>query len=305
VTLDGQVQGAAGQGGEVRTGTSAAASSPGGAGGAERNGLVRVAERAGRLLGRVPAARWWFVGGTVVVAAAVVAGVAVVAGGGGPRSLSVLAPPVPTSAGPPRGLALIAQLSHDVPRYPEPGAETADGVVPGSWLGATSALPVIDSRPGWLRVRLARRPNFSTAWIRAADAHLVTSAYRIVVDVRSKRLLLYQNDKLALDAPAGVGTPDDPTPTGDFFLALFAPPPSPGYGDFVLVTSAHSTKITDWASSGDAIVGIHGPLGADAAIGAAGAAISHGCVRLHAADLARLRPVPAGTPISIVGSPVL
>jgi lipoprotein-anchoring transpeptidase ErfK/SrfK len=164
---------------------------------------------------------------------------------------------------------------------------------------------VIDARPGWLRVMLAQRPNFSTAWIRAANAHLVTSAYRIVIDLPNRRLLLLDGESVVLDAPAGVGTPDDPTPPGNFFVALFAPPPGPGYGDFVLVTSAHSNQITDWESSGDAIIGIHGPLGADAAIGTTGAAVSHGCIRLHLADLDQLRDVPAGSPILISATPVL
>lgn len=204
----------------------------------------------------------------------------------------------------PPGVTLIAQLSRDVDRFSSPDDGSRDGVVPGQWRGAPAALPVIDSRPGWLRVRLAQRPNFSTAWIRTTDARLVTSPYRIAIDVETKRLRLYDRGKVTLDAPAGVGTADDPTPTGEFFVALFAPPPGPGYGDFVVVTSAHSTSITDWDSSGDAIVGIHGPLGAEDAIGDSGARLSHGCVRLHLPDLAALRAVPAGSPISISGSPV-
>jgi L,D-transpeptidase catalytic domain len=265
-----------------------------------------VTARVGRLALRLAPARAWLAAGAAAVVAIVALSVALFAGGGGSGSAPTAYPAAPrTSPALPPGLTLIAQLGHDVPRYTRPDARSVAGTVPGSWLGAPSALPVIDARPGWLRVRLAQRPNFSTAWVRATDARLVTSAYRIVVDVPSRHLLLYRDNKLALDLPAGVGTPDDPTPTGDFFVASFAPPPGPEYGDFVLVTSAHSTQITDWENSGDAIVGIHGPLGADAAIGTTGAAVSHGCVRLHAADLVKLRPVPAGTPISIVGSPVL
>ena len=53
--------------------------------------------------------------------------------------------------------------------------------------------------------------------------------------------------------------------------------------------------------TGDAVIGIHGPLGEDSQIGTAGARISHGCIRLHDKDLLRLRQVPPGTPIDIVG----
>jgi len=38
----------------------------------------------------------------------------------------------------------------------------------------------------------------------------------------------------------------------------------------VIVTSAHSNTITDWDNSGDAMIAIHGPLGADAEIGTTG-----------------------------------
>jgi lipoprotein-anchoring transpeptidase ErfK/SrfK len=112
---------------------------------------------------------------------------------------------------------------------------------------------------------------------------------------------LYNHAQEVGNFPAGIGTPTDPTPTGHFFVVLLAAPPSPGYGPFVIVTSAHSNAISDWEESGDAITAIHGPLGADAAIGTTGARISHGCIRLHNADLAQLRDVPAGTPIDIVG----
>jgi len=51
-------------------------------------------------------------------------------------------------------------------------------------------------------------------------------------------------------------------------------------------------------------VAIHGPLGADAAIGTTGVAVSHGCVRLHDANLAQLRVVPSASPVQIISSAV-
>lgn len=57
------------------------------------------------------------------------------------------------------------------------------------------------------------------------------------------------------------------------FVAVLEESPSAGYGPFILVTSAHSEAIGDWEGSGDAV--------------------------------ARLRPVPVGTPITITAwSPV-
>src|SRR5487761_1666170 len=100
-----------------------------------------------------------------------------------------------------------------------------------------------------------------------------------------------------MDAPAGIGTGTDPTPPGQFFVAFFEQTLGPGYGPFILVTSAHSDAISDWENSGDAVIGIHGPLGAD--IGSAGATVSHGCIRLPVNDLVRLAGLPAGTPVAI------
>ena len=172
--------------------------------------------------------------------------------------------------------------------------------VPGAWLGAASVLPVIAQQPGWVEVRLAQRPNGSIAWVPAGDVSLATDSYRIVVDLRTKHLQLFNHGQEAADFPAGIGVNADPTPSGAFFVALFAQAPSPGYGPFVIVTSAHSNTISDWEASGDALTAIHGSLGSDAAIGTTGAEVSNGCVRLHDADLARLRDVPAGTPIDIM-----
>jgi lipoprotein-anchoring transpeptidase ErfK/SrfK len=176
------------------------------------------------------------------------------------------------------------------------------GTVPASWYGRPSVLPVVATRPGWVQVRLAQRPNGSTAWLPASDVTLGRTPYRIVVNNTTARLALYERGHLVFSAPAGVGTTDDPTPTGEFFVAFDEQPPqpNPGYGPFIIVTSAHSPAISDWENSGDAIIGIHGPLGEDSEIGTAGARISHGCVRLHDEALERLTEVPPGTPIDVV-----
>ncbi len=211
----------------------------------------------------------------------------------------------------PPGVTLIAMLGRDVTRYAAPDG-AAVGTVPGRWRDAVAALPVIDQRPGWLRVRLAQRPNGSTGWVRRSDVGLTTSPYRIEIDARSARLRLFDDDAKVMDVPAGVGTRQHPTPTGDYFVALAAPSPGPGFGDVVLVTSAHSPTATDYDATLDASVAILGPLGADREIGVdgeagvdgerrqAGARVSRGCVRLHPADLGRLRVVPAGTPVDIL-----
>jgi len=180
-----------------------------------------------------------------------------------------------------------------------PGGPTSF-VLARRWHGARLTLPVLGRSPGWLHVRLPGRPNGSMGWIRLAAASLARSPYVIVVNLAARHLRLYDRGHRVLDAPAGIGTRQFPTPTGTFFVGLFAAAPSPAWGPFVIVTTAHSERITDWESSGDALVAIHGPLGSDAQIGATGAAVSHGCVRLHVADLKRLRVVGAGSLVLVV-----
>ncbi len=211
--------------------------------------------------------------------------------------------PLPAVVSVPKGTTLLAGIRVPTPDYAAPvakGAGSPIGTIPTIWHASALSLPVIAQKPGWLDVRLPQRPNGQTAWIRSTMPTLSYTGYAITVNVTTMRVRLYLRNKLILNAPAGVGAPWDPTPTGQFFVAYLAQPPNPGYGPFVLVTSAHSNAITDWESSGDAEIGIHGPLGMDAAIGTTGARISHGCVRLHVSDLVKLRNVPLGTPVSII-----
>jgi lipoprotein-anchoring transpeptidase ErfK/SrfK len=200
--------------------------------------------------------------------------------------------PVPAST-------VVATAHGAIPRFASPGGPE-DGTVPATWFSAPSILPVIATRPGWVQVRLAQRPNESTTWVLASDVTLATTPYGIVIDLASRQLTLYQDAKAVFSAPVGIGTATYPTPPGHYFVAFFAAPPNPGYGAFVIVTSDHSDTITDWEQSGDALIAIHGPLGSDADIGTTGAAVSHGCIRMHEPDLLRLRQVPAGSPVEIL-----
>jgi lipoprotein-anchoring transpeptidase ErfK/SrfK len=207
---------------------------------------------------------------------------------------------------------VLATVLRTANRYARPGllaagtvsaSKAAVNTVPATWFERPSVLPVVATRPGWVEVRLAQRPNGSTAWLPSSDVTLGSTPYRIVINEATTQLALYDAGRLVFSAPAGVGTASDPTPTGDFFVAFDEQPPqpNPGYGPFIMVTSAHSPAISDWDGSGDAVIGIHGPLGDDTEIGTTGARISHGCVRLHDQDLEKLAAVPPGTPVEVVG----
>jgi lipoprotein-anchoring transpeptidase ErfK/SrfK len=222
-----------------------------------------------------------------------------------PAALSPVSPgplAVRHPATPPSGTTMLAAVRRASPRYAAPGMR-APGEVAATWWGAPSVLPVVATRPGWVEVRLAQRPNGSTAWLPASDVTLSSTRYLITIDLATMRLALYSGGQQVFSAPAGIGTVTDPTPTGHYFVAFTEPPPqpNPGYGPFILVTSAHSQAISDWEDSDEAVIGIHGTLGDDSLIGTAGARISHGCIRLHMSALLKLRGVPPGTPIDIFG----
>jgi lipoprotein-anchoring transpeptidase ErfK/SrfK len=195
----------------------------------------------------------------------------------------------------------VAATDGAIPGYPAPD-QPSNMTVPATWYGYPTVLPVIATQAGWLEVRLAQRPNGSTTWVQSSQVTLSTTPYAMVLDLSTEHLTVYENGTQVDDFAAGIGTPDDPTPTGSFFMTMKVPPPDPSYGAFVLATSDHSDSITDWENSGDAIIGIHGPITSydDELIGTTGAAISHGCVRLHDADLAQLANIPAGTPLNII-----
>jgi lipoprotein-anchoring transpeptidase ErfK/SrfK len=201
----------------------------------------------------------------------------------------------------PHGTTRLATVRHAVTGYAWPGRH-AVAKVPATWYGYRSVLPVVAMTPGWVRVRLAQRPDGSMAWIPASDVTLGSTPYAIVIDSKTMHLALYDLGRKVFSAPAGIGAPDDPTPRGQFFVAFVESPPVPndGYGPFIIVTSAHSNAIKNWEGSGDAVMGIHGPLGEDREIGTSGARISHGCIRLHLSALRRLSAIPPGTPVTVI-----
>jgi lipoprotein-anchoring transpeptidase ErfK/SrfK len=195
---------------------------------------------------------------------------------------------------------IVATPTEAVQGYASPGGPPTV-MVPRTLFGATLSLPVIGYQAGYSDVRLPTRPDGSTAWIKNSSLVFSETPWAIVVHLATTHLTLYRSGKAVATMPVGVGTAVDPTPTGSFFLVLDERPLGPGYGPFIMVTSAHSHAIRNWAGSGDAWVAIHGPLGAGPEIGTTGARVSHGCVRLHTADVGRFRGVLPGSPIYVIG----
>jgi L,D-transpeptidase catalytic domain len=148
----------------------------------------------------------------------------------------------------------------------------------------------------WVHIRLPVLPNDQTAWVRrrALGGYRFVHTRLIVDRERFIATLLYDG-RAVFRASVGVGRPESPTPSGQFYvrdkLSGFG---NPFYGPIAYGTSARSAVLTDWPGGG--FVGIHGTNEPDLIPGR----ISHGCIRMRNYDILRLsRLMPVGTPLTI------
>ena len=231
--------------------------------------------------------------------------VAACGGRGGDAPADGVGPPAPpptattsAPAGVDAGTAQVARPTGPVAVAPAPGAAPTLELPATTGFGSPRALLVVDRQGDWLQVALPERPNGSTGWLRLDDTvELREVDERVEIDLAARTLTLYDGGTEVLTTPVAVGSPDAPTPTGDFYVIdkLATGDPDHAYGPFAFGLSAHADVLTEFAG-GDGQVGVHG-TNDPASIGQA---VSHGCVRVPndvAAELdARL---PLGTPVRI------
>lgn len=150
----------------------------------------------------------------------------------------------------------------------------------------------------WIHVRIPGRPNGQTGWVRrSALGPFAVSRWRLVVDRQAQRLTAYHNGRRVFVAPVGVGKPSTPTPSGHFWIRerFAVSDPSSPYWPYALGTSDYSS-LSEWPGGG--VVGIHGEWGQPWLIPGDP---SHGCIRMHNADIAWLAPrVTVGTPLDVI-----
>lgn len=166
--------------------------------------------------------------------------------------------------------------------------------------GTTNIVLVLGTRTisdtQWIRIRLPVLPNGEVGWV----PRQVLGGYRfvhtrLVVDRERFSATLFSDGRAVLRARVGVGRPQWPTPSGEFYirdkLSGFG---NPFYGPIAYGTSARSAVLTDWPGGG--FVGIHGTNQPELIPGR----ISHGCIRMRNSDILRLsRLMPVGTPLTI------
>lgn len=151
----------------------------------------------------------------------------------------------------------------------------------------------------WSEVMLPVRPNGSTGWINDEDITVTTTELSAVVTLSEHRLDLLDGTKVIATYPVAVGTAENPTPTGSFFVKeLVAPQNGNGsYGPIAYGMSAFSPTLVDTEAFADGVIGIHGTnkpelIGTD---------VSHGCVRMKNEDILDLQShdLPLGMPVRV------
>lgn len=150
---------------------------------------------------------------------------------------------------------------------------------------------------GWVKVLLPVRPNGTTGWVRAQDVAVTPDPYKIVVDLGEHKLTLLKKGKNVLEAPAGIGKGNTPTPGGRYYVAQLYKPPNPKgiYGPYAYALNGYSEVLPDF-NGGDPIIGIHGTNQPDLV----GQDVSHGCIRVANDVITKLADVvPLGSPVQI------
>jgi lipoprotein-anchoring transpeptidase ErfK/SrfK len=150
----------------------------------------------------------------------------------------------------------------------------------------------------WLRIHLPIWPNGQAGWVAASHVRLAEAAERVLVDLSERRLVRIREGRRVAKVRVAVGSAATPTPPGRYFVwAKVATGRASGpYGSFILGLSGFSEAIEPWNEwPGEPRLAIHGTDDP----GAAGQAVSKGCVRVLNALLRHLRDVPMGTPVII------
>lgn len=222
-----------------------------------------------------------------------------------PITRAASAPTTPSTVNPNVSYVATARVA-SVPVFDDPTATTASKTFDSPWFvndDPKAAVPLVflveeQRADGWLKVLMPIRPNGSTGWIRTADVTVVTTPYRITVELGARRLRVFDGANVILEESVAVGKDTTPTPVGHYFIRalLKAPNPNTVYGPYAYGLSGYSEVLQSF-NGGDAEVGIHGNN--DASV--LGSAVTAGCIRMSNTGITRLsKLLPLGIPVDIL-----
>lgn len=179
-----------------------------------------------------------------------------------------------------------------------PGGDVLATLTDRTDFGSARVLLVEDQQDGWVRVRLPVRPNGQTGWVPATSVTLEPVGASVEISLDERTLTLLQDGRPVLVTPVAIGSDDNPTPTGRFFVTdkLESPEPGGAYGPYAVGLSGYSDTLTEFAG-GNGQIGLHGTNDP----GSIGEAVSHGCIRVPNSVISELaQRLPLGTPVTIV-----
>jgi lipoprotein-anchoring transpeptidase ErfK/SrfK len=198
----------------------------------------------------------------------------------------------------------LAVLNHDTEAFvtPRSGSASAGEVNEVRPItGERTVLPIVGTQnvggQEWLKVLLPGRPDSHTGWIEAKAVSLTVTSWRVVVNLTTRKVTVYDGGHLKRTFLVVVGKPSTPTPTGSFFVEETVPLSAaiPG-APFALALSARSNALASF-DGGPGQVALHGIANIG---GTPGTAVSHGCVRLQTADIEWLgQNISSGVPVTI------
>ncbi len=209
-----------------------------------------------------------------------------------PTTDAITEPAVPSS--PTRAISQVGALTV----VDEPGSANVVAELSASTdFGSTRVLLVEKVVDGWVRVHLPVRPNGTTGWVPADSVRLETLQHTVTVDLEARSLTVWMDGQALSTSTVAIGSPENPTPTGSFYIIDKIDTSSDGsaYGPFALGLSAHSDTLSEFGG-GDGQIGLHGTNDPSSI----GNAVSHGCVRLPNDVITQLATdLPLGTPVVI------
>ena len=151
-------------------------------------------------------------------------------------------------------------------------------------------------KAAWYRVLLPLKPHGQTGYVRARDVRLRPLRTRVVVDLSTRRLTVFDRGKRVLGARVAIGSRSTPTPTGRFYVNQRFREANPYgvYGWAAIGISAFSEVLHGWPQGGP--VAIHGTNRPSLL----GLPVSNGCIRVSNEKVKRLwRLAPTGTPVLV------
>jgi len=163
--------------------------------------------------------------------------------------------------------------------------------------GSTTVFLVNTVEGDWYNVNLPVRPNETSGWVHASQIELRTVTLTIVIDQSERTLTVNDGPDVVLETSVAIGSEENPSPTGEFFLTdkLLTGNPSGAYGPVAFGLSAFSDTLSSFAG-GPGQIGIHGTNQQDSI----GTASSHGCIRTPNEVALLLNDLlPLGTPVTI------